>query len=275
MFEGARTQQAGGDRWLRFRFRSSGCRDVPAASWESSTSRPPPQGARGDRIVRLSDPRGRKGVPARRLSGRSREPSYRPRRGVREEDAGELRQDSRLRDLRGLRRASGVRLRPHRRRSSRRRLSSTTRRRRLTSSPTKAFPSSSLGRDARRCGHQRGPVLAGVPATRLLRVRGPASRASRREPEFGNTQRLLQVPPTHGSLGRSGSAPSSRRAARGRNVLPVPGSALHGSATLDRCLAPCPGAGAPCTGCGGPSSLIVLEPNRDIRTESGQSQCRC
>ncbi|MGA2451107.1 MAG: methyl viologen-reducing hydrogenase [Polyangiaceae bacterium] len=40
-----------------------------------------------------------------------------------------------------------------------------------------------------------------------------------------------------------------------------------GSATLDRCLAPCPERGAPCTGCGGPSESVVLEPNRDIRTE--------
>ena len=40
-----------------------------------------------------------------------------------------------------------------------------------------------------------------------------------------------------------------------------------GSATLDRCLAPCPQRGVPCTGCAGPSEFIVLEPNRDIRTE--------
>lgn len=40
-----------------------------------------------------------------------------------------------------------------------------------------------------------------------------------------------------------------------------------GSATLDRCLAPCPTHGAPCTGCAGPSENVVLEPNRDIRTE--------
>jgi len=40
-----------------------------------------------------------------------------------------------------------------------------------------------------------------------------------------------------------------------------------GSATLDRCLAPCPQRGTPCTGCAGPSEHIILEPNRDIRTE--------
>lgn len=40
-----------------------------------------------------------------------------------------------------------------------------------------------------------------------------------------------------------------------------------GSATLDRCLAPCPRHGAPCTGCGGPSESVILEPQKDIRTE--------
>jgi F420-non-reducing hydrogenase small subunit len=40
-----------------------------------------------------------------------------------------------------------------------------------------------------------------------------------------------------------------------------------GSATLDRCLSPCPQRGAPCTGCSGPSEAIILEPNRDVRTE--------
>jgi F420-non-reducing hydrogenase small subunit len=40
-----------------------------------------------------------------------------------------------------------------------------------------------------------------------------------------------------------------------------------GSATMDRCLAPCPGRGAPCTGCSGPSENVILDPYRDIRTE--------
>jgi len=40
-----------------------------------------------------------------------------------------------------------------------------------------------------------------------------------------------------------------------------------GSATLDRCLAPCPARRQPCTGCAGPSENVILEPNRDIRTE--------
>jgi F420-non-reducing hydrogenase small subunit len=47
-----------------------------------------------------------------------------------------------------------------------------------------------------------------------------------------------------------------------------------GSATLDRCLAPCPTSGLPCTGCAGPSESIVLEPNRDIRTEIAERMSR-
>lgn len=40
-----------------------------------------------------------------------------------------------------------------------------------------------------------------------------------------------------------------------------------GSATLDRCRGACPTRGMPCSGCTGPSEAVVLEPNRDIRTE--------
>ena len=40
-----------------------------------------------------------------------------------------------------------------------------------------------------------------------------------------------------------------------------------GSVTLDRCLAPCPNTGVACTGCAGPSTQVLREPNRDIRTE--------
>ena len=47
-----------------------------------------------------------------------------------------------------------------------------------------------------------------------------------------------------------------------------------GSATLDRCLAPCPQRGTPCTGCAGPSEFVVLEPQRDIRTEIADRMCR-
>jgi F420-non-reducing hydrogenase small subunit len=37
--------------------------------------------------------------------------------------------------------------------------------------------------------------------------------------------------------------------------------------SMDRCLAPCPTRGVPCSGCSGPSEHLILEPNRDIRTE--------
>lgn len=40
-----------------------------------------------------------------------------------------------------------------------------------------------------------------------------------------------------------------------------------GSVTLDRCNAPCMSSGVPCTGCCGPTSQVLTEPNRDIRTE--------
>jgi F420-non-reducing hydrogenase small subunit len=47
-----------------------------------------------------------------------------------------------------------------------------------------------------------------------------------------------------------------------------------GSASLDRCLSPCPKRGVPCTGCGGPSEFVVLEPHRDIRTEVADRMCK-
>lgn len=40
-----------------------------------------------------------------------------------------------------------------------------------------------------------------------------------------------------------------------------------GSASLDRCLAPCPKQGVPCTGCGGPSEYVILQPHLDVRSE--------
>jgi F420-non-reducing hydrogenase small subunit len=45
------------------------------------------------------------------------------------------------------------------------------------------------------------------------------------------------------------------------------GCLCFGSATLDRCLAPCPKMGVPCFSCGGPSEAIILEPRKDIRSE--------
>jgi F420-non-reducing hydrogenase small subunit len=44
------------------------------------------------------------------------------------------------------------------------------------------------------------------------------------------------------------------------------GCLCFGSATLDRCMAPCPQVGVPCFSCGGPSEAIILEPPKDVRT---------
>ncbi len=45
------------------------------------------------------------------------------------------------------------------------------------------------------------------------------------------------------------------------------GMLCFGSVTLDRCLAPCPSAGTPCFSCGGPSESVILEPQKDVRSE--------
>lgn len=45
------------------------------------------------------------------------------------------------------------------------------------------------------------------------------------------------------------------------------GCLCFGSVTLDRCLAPCMEVGVPCFSCGGPSEAIILEPQKDVRTE--------
>ena len=45
------------------------------------------------------------------------------------------------------------------------------------------------------------------------------------------------------------------------------GCLCFGSVTLDRCMAPCPGVGVPCFSCGGPSETIILEPQKDVRSE--------
>lgn len=47
-----------------------------------------------------------------------------------------------------------------------------------------------------------------------------------------------------------------------------------GSATLDRCLAPCPNHGVACTGCAGPTMQILTEPYIDIRTEVSDRMSR-
>jgi F420-non-reducing hydrogenase small subunit len=45
------------------------------------------------------------------------------------------------------------------------------------------------------------------------------------------------------------------------------GVLCFGSVTLDRCLAPCPANGVPCFSCGGPTDIIILEPQKDVRSE--------
>lgn len=45
------------------------------------------------------------------------------------------------------------------------------------------------------------------------------------------------------------------------------GCLCFGSVTLDRCLAPCPASGVPCFSCGGPTADIILEPQKDVRSQ--------
>lgn len=45
------------------------------------------------------------------------------------------------------------------------------------------------------------------------------------------------------------------------------GCLCFGSVTLDRCMAPCMKVGVPCFSCGGPSEPIILEPQKDVRSE--------
>lgn len=47
-----------------------------------------------------------------------------------------------------------------------------------------------------------------------------------------------------------------------------------GSATLDRCMSPCPRNGIACSGCAGATMQILTEPNRDIRTEIAERMAR-
>ncbi len=45
------------------------------------------------------------------------------------------------------------------------------------------------------------------------------------------------------------------------------GCLCFGSVTLDRCMSPCTQVGVPCFSCGGPSESIILEPQKDVRSE--------
>ncbi|NUM33292.1 MAG: methyl viologen-reducing hydrogenase [Candidatus Brocadiae bacterium] len=60
----------------------------------------------------------------------------------------------------------------------------------------------------------------------------------------------------------------------GKTCLLSQGYLCLGSLTMDRCKAPCPQRGIPCIGCGGPTLQIILEPNRDLRTELAERMSR-
>jgi F420-non-reducing hydrogenase small subunit len=45
------------------------------------------------------------------------------------------------------------------------------------------------------------------------------------------------------------------------------GCLCFGSVTLDRCLSPCPSINVPCFSCGGPTEDIILEPQKDVRSQ--------
>lgn len=45
------------------------------------------------------------------------------------------------------------------------------------------------------------------------------------------------------------------------------GCLCFGSVTLDRCQAPCMRVGVPCFSCGGPAEALILEPQKDVRSE--------
>lgn len=48
------------------------------------------------------------------------------------------------------------------------------------------------------------------------------------------------------------------------------GCLCFGSVTLDRCQAPCMRVGVPCFSCGGPAETLILEPQKDVRSEVAQ-----
>jgi F420-non-reducing hydrogenase small subunit len=52
------------------------------------------------------------------------------------------------------------------------------------------------------------------------------------------------------------------------------GCLCFGSVTLDRCMAPCPQVGVPCFSCGGPSEAVILEPQKDVRSEVAERMSR-
>ena len=52
------------------------------------------------------------------------------------------------------------------------------------------------------------------------------------------------------------------------------GCLCFGSVTLDRCMAPCMQVGVPCFSCGGPSEALILEPQKDVRSEVADRMSR-
>ena len=81
-------------------------------------------------------------------------------------------------------------------------------------------------------------------------------------------QRLLHCNRTMRKTEATHPAARSRRANFDPDVCFLSqGCVCLGSVTLDRCMAPCMKVGVPCFCLGGPAEPIILEPQKDVRTE--------
>ena len=116
--------------------------------------------------------------------------------------------------------------------------------------------------------------LPGCPPHPYFVFEALSSVVENREPEFGNhnvcfrcNRRMIHSDVQ--SLRRVHEGPIDEN-----TCFLSQGILCMGSATMDRCLAPCPTRGTPCTGCAGPSENVILEPNRDIRTEIADRMSR-
>lgn len=91
-------------------------------------------------------------------------------------------------------------------------------------------------------------------------IRGRAPRIGRHTVCFNCTRRMVKT-----------DVDTIRRAYDGTYDSEVcflsQGCLCFGSVTLDRCMAPCMQVGVPCFSCGGPSEPIILEPQKDVRSE--------
>jgi F420-non-reducing hydrogenase small subunit len=91
-------------------------------------------------------------------------------------------------------------------------------------------------------------------------LRGRPAKIERRNVCFNCTRRMVKT-----------EVSSLRRAYEGSYDPTLcflsQGCLCFGSVTLDRCLAPCMQVGVPCFSCGGPSESIILEPQKDVRSE--------